>query len=352
MGVGWRREKGGKGEDARLAREVLWGWVDSKRKEPTMKMTEKSKRIEKEIKERIPRRYVEPDPAKRIHVEGKNYEALKAVPEQRRGDITAVELWFAEDIAGCMEHVVRLPNLRYLRFFDCYMGDRSGIEAYRGIGELKNLDTLDIRDSKPIDAATFKEIASLPRLRSLIICLQRGVEVSALGELAGCKALEYLKLGLDGPEVFAEDLAFLPQMERLRWLVLDWCDRIDVTALAFPKSLEAFTPPSYGYRAAKKVVPDGCVVLKSGIIHGSMRNRFVPPQRKEEEALRRKAAREAARIVPRALGKVEAAVQALAENLPVVGYRDEGLEGALQKLEAFCKKAAAKKKDGGQGGLL
>ena len=317
-----------------------------------MKMTENDVKIMKEIEERIPRRYEEADPAKWIRVEGKDNEALKAVPGQRRGDITAADLWFAEDIAGCMEHVVRLPNLRYLRFFDCYMGERSGIEAYRGIGELKNLDTLDIRDSKPIDAETFKEIACLPRLRSLIICLQRGVEVSALGELAGCKALEYLELGLEGPEVFAEDLTFLPQMERLRWLVLDWCDRIDVTALAFPKSLEAFTPPSYGYRDAKKVVPDGCVVLKTGIIHGPMRNRFVPSKRKEEEALKRKAAREAARIVPRALGKVEAAVQALAENLPVVGYRDEGLEGALKELEAFCKKAAAKKKDGGQGGLL
>lgn len=26
-GAGWRREKGGKGEKSRLAREVLWGWV-------------------------------------------------------------------------------------------------------------------------------------------------------------------------------------------------------------------------------------------------------------------------------------------------------------------------------------
>ncbi len=318
------------------------GRVDSKRKESTMKTTEKSKRMAKEIEERIPRRYAEADPAKWIRVEGKNYEALKAVPEQRRGDITAVDLRFAEDIAGCMEHVVRLPNLRYLRFFDCYMGERTGIEVYRGIGELKNLDTLEIRGSKPIDTETFKEIAGLPCLRSLIICLQRGVEVSALGELAGCKTLEYLELGLDGPEVFAEDLAFLPQMERLRRLELDWCDRIDVTALAFPKSLEAFTPPNYGYRDAKKVVPDGCVVLEPGIIHGPMRNRFVPSKWKEEEAVRRKAVRAAARIVPRALGKVEAAIQVLAENLPVVGYRDERLEGALKELEAFCKKAAAK----------
>lgn len=98
----------------------------------------------------------------------------------------------------------------------------------------------------------------------------------AFSALKDCDALEYLNLGAVRDEVSAEDLAFVACLKNLKWLELDMCKHVDVSKLHLPKSLEAFTPPDYGYEAAKKFIPDGCIVLKTEVVHPPIRDRFVP----------------------------------------------------------------------------
>ena len=204
---------------------------------------------------------------------------------------------------------------------------------YRGLSELKNLDALHFRDSIAIDAKTMKAIVSMPNLRSLIIDLQGVSEVAALAWLNDCASLEYLELGITKNEVFAKDLAFVSEMNKLRWLVLDGCPQIDVTKLVLPKSLEAFTPPKYGYRAAKKLFSDKCVVLKTCGFWPPKKNRFVSRIRKNVATQARKKERKAKISAMRGKRKIMAAIKSIEEGLPLFDYADKNLLASLKALE-------------------
>ena len=280
-------------------------------------------------------RFEEPDADRRLYVNCGKIEDLMSVPAERRERITWVRIEFTPDIQTCIAELKRFPNLRFLMFMDCYGSQVVGIDAYHGLSELKNLDTLFIRDSAVIDDETIKEIARMPCLRSLTIQLQRIASAKVLAGLKGCKALEYLELWIDQCEVFAEDLAFVASLEHLKWLALDGCDKIDVSRLHLPRSLMAFTPPNYGYRTAKKIVPEGCVVVKPGIILPPCRNRYIPQAQKDAMAQARKAESKKRRVAQRAKRRVAVAVNALQEELPLIGCDCEMLKSALKEIAPF-----------------
>ena len=134
--------------------------------------------------------------------------------------------------------------------------------------------------------------------------------MTSLAGLKDCMSLEYLELGITKNEVFAEDLAFVSEMNRLRWLVLDGCPQIDVTKFVLPKSLEAFTPPNYGYSAAKKKFSDQCVILKTCGVWPPKKNRFVSR-----------------------IQKNAAAIKSIEKGLPLFDYVDKNLSVSLKALE-------------------
>ena len=242
---------------------------------------------------------------------------------------------FTKDFPAYLAELKHFPNLRELVFFDCYWVEPAGIDVYRGLSELKNLDTLHFRDSIMIDAKTINEIAQIPRLRSLTIQLQRIASAKVLAGLEGCKALEYLELWIDQCEVFAEDLAFVASLEHLKWLALDGCDKIDVARLHLPRSLMAFTPPNYGYRTAKKIVPEGCVVVKPGIILPPCRNRYIPQAQKDAMAQARKAESKKRRVAQHARRRIAVALNSLQEELPLIGCDCEMLKSSLKEIAPF-----------------
>lgn len=225
---------------------------------------------------------------RRLYINCGQIEDLMSIPAERRKRISCVTIEFTPDIQTCITELKRFPNLSVLMLTDCDDSPAVGIDAYRGLSELKNLETFVISDSAAIDAETIKEIARMPSLRSLAILSQSLVSAKVLEGLVDCKSLEHLELWLDQCDVFAEDLAFVAGLDNLKWLDLDGCDKIDVTRLCFPKSLVAFTPPNYGFKAAKKVVPEGCRVLSPSTIHPPCRNRYMPQAQKETMALARK----------------------------------------------------------------
>lgn len=280
-------------------------------------------------------RFEEPDADRRLYVNCGQIEDLMSVSAERRERITWVRIEFTPDIQTCIAELKSFPNLRFLMFMDCYGSQIVGIDAYRGLSELKNLDTLHIRDSGVIDAETIKEITQIPCLRSLAIQLQRIASTTVLAGLEGCKALEYLELWIDQCEVFAEDLAFVASLGNLKWLVLDGCDKIDVARLHLPRSLVAFTPPNYGYKTAKKIVPEGCVVVQPGIIHPPCRNRYVPQAQKDAMAQARKAESTERRAMQRARRRIKAAVNILQAELPLLGCNCETLESSLEEIAPF-----------------
>lgn len=276
-------------------------------------------------------RFEEPDADRRLYVNCGKIEDLMSIPAERRERITWVRIEFTPDIQTCIAELKRFPNLKTLFFVDCTSSEIVGIDAYRGLSELKNLDTLCVHDSAVIDAATIKEITKMPSLRSLAIIWQSIASAKVLAGLEGCKALEYLELWIDKCEVFADDLAFVANLGNLKRLDLDGCDKIDVSRLLLPSSLEAFTPPNYGYKDAKKIVPEGCVVVKSGTIHPPCRDRYVPQAKKDAMAQ----ARKAQRAVQCAKRRVATAVKSLQEELPLIGYKSEKLESLLAEIEQF-----------------
>ena len=280
-------------------------------------------------------RFEEPDADRRLYVNCGKIEDLMSIPAERRERITWVRIEFTHDIQACIAELKRFPNLKTLFFVDCTSSEIVGIDAYRGLSELKNLDTLCVHDSAVIDAATIKEITKMPSLRSLEIKWQSITSAKVLAGLESCKALEYLELWIDKCEVFADDLAFVAGLGNLKRLDLDGCDKIDVSRLHLPISLEAFTPPNYGYKAAKKIVPEGCVVVQPGTIHPPCRNRYVPQAQKDAMAQARKAESNKERAVQRAKRRVATAVNALQEELPLIGYKSEKLESLLAEIEQF-----------------
>ncbi len=130
-------------------------------------------------------------------------------------------------------------------------------------------------------------------------------------------------------------MAFVANLEHLKWLDLDGCDRIDVARLHLPRSLVAFTPPNYGYRTAKKIVPEGCVVVKPGLTHPPCRNRYLPDAQKDALAQARRAESNKGRAVQRAKRRVAAAVNTLQEELPLIGCDCEMLKSALEEITPF-----------------
>lgn len=323
-----------------LARRLLIGWRDiNKRKSSTtMKITQNDAELRAELKKRYkfnPWRG-NPDPERALTVE--NATTLKSVPEDQKEIITSVCLWFAAEIQECIVELRHFRNLKSLYFFDCYRSDVSGIDAYRGLSKLKHLESLRFRDSKIIDKETMAEIAAINSLKSLTFQMQPFSDSSLLEGLKECRGLEYLGLWEHGhDEIFVEDLAFISCLEHLRWLDLDGCDHIDITKLQVPKSLEVFTPPSYGYNIARKAFADRCVVLKTCLISGPMKNRFV--SRKEKVAARAKvaqermAARAAALVVSQAKRKIDVAIKTLRDNLPLFGCDEESINGMLSAAE-------------------
>ena len=231
-----------------------------------MEKTTEDIKIETDIAKRIPRCYEEPNPECRFEITCGNLDEFNELSDEQRERITWARIEFVSDIHSCIMELKRFPNLRSVMFFCCYDSDEVGIGAYRGLAELSNLDTLIFHDSCVIDAETMKEIASLPRLRSLKIDRQSVSDGTAFPVLKDCDALEYLNLGAVRDEVSAEDLAFVACLKNLKWLELDMCKHVDVPKLHLPESLKVFTPPDYGYEAAKKVIPDGCIVLKPGVV--------------------------------------------------------------------------------------
>ena len=302
-----------------------------------MKITLKDAETKKALREKIPSHYNEPDPERRLSIWDSNpsLESIMSFSESQREKITCVSLCFTKDFPAYIAELKHFPNLRELYFSDCYWVEPVGIDVYCGLSELKKLDTLQFRDSITIDDKTIKEIAQIPCLRSLIIQLQSIASAKDLAGLEGCKTLEYLELWIDQCEVFAEDLAFVASLGNLKWLELDGCDRIDVARLHLPRSLVAFTPPSYGYRTAKKIVPEGCVVVKPGTIHPPCRNRYVPQAQKDAMAQARKAESNKERAVQRAKRRVATAVKSLQNELPFIGYKNEKLESLLAEIEQF-----------------
>lgn len=303
-----------------------------------MKRTQKDAELMAELKKRYKFNPWRGNPDSERALTVKNAEALKSASEDQKETVTSVCLWFVADIQECIVELKRFQNLRSLYFFDCYLSDSCGIDAYRGLSKLKHLESLRFRDSKPIDKETIAEIAKIHGLRSLTFQMQPFEDASLLDGLKECQGLEYLGIWENGGnEIFAEDLAFVSCLEHLRWLDLDGCDHIDIAKLQVPKSLEVFTPPSYAYSRAKKILADQCVVLKTGITSGPRKNRFM--SRKEMVAARakaaqeRKAARTAALAMPRAKRKIEAAIKTLRENLAIVGCDDESLSNMLKSLE-------------------
>lgn len=249
-----------------------------------MRFTLKDAKIKTTLRERIPSHYNEPEPERHLGIwdSDPSIKSIMNFSESQREKITCAQLSFTKDFPAYIAELKHFPNLRELCFFDCYCVESAGTDVYCGLSELKNLDTLHFRDSIAIDAKTMKAIASIPNLRSLIIDLQGVSEVAALADLKDCTSLEYLELGITKTEVFAEDLAFVSEMNKLKWLVLDGCPQIDVTKLVLPKSIEAFTPPNYGYRAAKKLFSAKCVVLKPCGFWPPKKNRFVSQIRKNK----------------------------------------------------------------------
>lgn len=300
-----------------------------------MKFTLKDAEITKTLRERIPSHYNEPDPERHLSIwdSEPSIQAITSLSESQREKITCARLSFTKDFPAYIAELKRFPNLRALYYFDCYWVEPAGTDVYCGLSELKNLDTLHFRDSIAIDAKTMKAIASMPNLRSLIIDLQGVSEVAALAWLKDCASLEYLELGITKNEVFAEDLAFVSKMNKLRWLVLDGCPQIDVTKLVLPKSLEAFTPPNYGYRAAKKLFSDKCVVLKTCSFWPPKKNRFVSRIRKNAATQARKKERKAKISAMRGKRKIMAAIKSIEEGLPLFDYADKNLLASLKALE-------------------
>ena len=280
-------------------------------------------------------RFEEPDADRRLYVNCGKIEDLMSVPAERRERITWVRIEFTPDIQACIAELKSFPNLQALVFVDCTSSEVVGIDAYRGLSELKNLDTLSVHDSAVIDAETIKEITKMPCLRSLAIQWQSIASAKVLAGLEGCKTLEYLELWIDKCEVFAEDLAFVACLGSLKRLDLDGCDKIDVSQLHLPSSLEAFTPPNYGYKAARKIVPEGCVVVKPGIIHPPCRNRYLPDAQKEAMAQSRKAESKKRRVAQHAKRRIAVALNSLQEELPLIGCDCEMLKSALKEMAPF-----------------
>ena len=299
-----------------------------------MKFTQKDAEVEKALRERIPSHYNEPDPERQLSIWDSNpsIQAIASFSESQREKITCARLSFTKDFPAYIAELKRFPNLRALYYFDCYWVEPAGTDVYCGISGLKNLDTLHFRDSIAIDAKTMNAIASMPNLRSLIIDQQGVSEVAALADLKRCMSLEYLELGITKNEVFAEDLAFVPEMNKLRWLVLDGCPQIDVTKLILPKSLEAFTPPNYGYIAAKKLFSDKCIVLKPSGYWPKKKNRFVSQIRKNKATQLRKNERKAKLSAVRGKRKIMAAIKSIEEGLPLFDYVDKNLSASLKAL--------------------
>ena len=310
-----------------------------------MEKTAKGIKNETDIAKRVPRCYEEPDPECRFDIACGSLEEFKELSDERRERITCVRVDFVSDIHSGIMELKRFPNLRSIMFFCCYGSDVVGIEAYRGLAEFVNLDTLIFHDSGVIDAETMKEIAALPRLRSLKIENQRITGAAVFSVLKDCEALEYLNLGAVRDEVFAEDLAFVSCLKNLKWLELDMCQHVDVSKLHLPESLEAFTPPNYGYKVAKKIVPAGCIVLKPEVIHPPLRDRFTPETQKRAAAqeckAERKKRREAALGMSHVQNKIETAIKTLKDNLPIAGYDAEELETTFKDIEHFLSERLA-----------
>lgn len=300
-----------------------------------MKFTQKDAEVKKALRERIPSHYNEPDLERHLSIwdSDPSIQAIASFSEYQREKITCARLSFTKDFPAYIAELQRFPNLRELYLFDCYWVEPARTDVYRGLSELKNLDTLHFRDSIAIDAKTMKAIASIPNLRSLIIDLQGVSEVAALADLKGCTSLEYLELGITKNEVLAEDLAFVSEMSKLKWLVLEECPQIDVTKLVLPKSLEAFTPPSYGYRAAKTLFSDKCVILKGCCFWPKKKDRFVPQVRKDEVTQSRKNERRVKSSAIRGKRKMMAAIKSIEEGLPLFDYVDKNLSASLKALE-------------------
>ena len=300
-----------------------------------MKITLKDAEVKKAFRERIPSHYNEPDPERHLGIwdSDPSVKSIMSFSESQREKITCAQLSFTRDFPAYIAELKRFPNLRMLYFHDCYWMDPVVTDVYRGLSELKNLDTLHFRDSIAVDAKTMNAIASMPNLRSLIIDLQGVSEVAALADLKGCMSLEYLELGITKNEVFAEDLAFVSEMNKLRWLVLDGCPQIDVTKLILPKSIEAFTPPNYGYIAAKKLFSDKCIVLKPSGYWPKKKNRFVSQIRKNKAAQLRKNERKAKLSAVRGKRKIMAAIKSIEDGLPLFDYVDKSLSASLKALE-------------------
>lgn len=300
-----------------------------------MRFTLKDAKIKTTLRERIPFHYNEPDPERHLSIWDSNpsIKSIRSFSESQREKITCVGFSFTKDFPIYIAELKRFPNLRELIFNDCYWVKPAGIDVYCGLSELKNLDTLHFRDSIAIDAKTIKAIASMPNLRSLIIDLQGVSEVTSLAGLKDCMSLEYLELGITKNEVFAEDLAFVSEMNRLRWLVLDGCPQIDVTKFVLPKSLEAFTPPNYGYSAAKKKFSDQCVILKTCGVWPPKKNRFVSRIQKNAAVQAHKSECKVKLSAIRGKRKIMAAIKSIEEGLPLFDYVDKNLSASLKALE-------------------
>ena len=211
-----------------------------------MENTTEDIKIGTDNEKRIPCCYEEPNPECRFEITYGDIEEFNELSNEQRERITWVRIEFVSDIHSCIKELKRFPNLRSVMFFCCYGSDEAGIDTYRGLAELSNLDTLIFHDSGVIDAETMKEIAALPKLRWLQINRQSLADRAALSALKNCGALEYLNLsairfGTIRDEVSAEDLAFVSCLKNLKCLESDMCKRVDVSYIHLPQSVETVT---------------------------------------------------------------------------------------------------------------
>lgn len=188
-----------------------------------------------------------------------------------------VNFSFAKDIPRDIEWARQFPELEGIRFSDCF-ADNGGMESYAGLRDFPNLRFLNFRDSGTLDGETLRMIAGLPRLEGLALSVQRIDAVASLRELAACRSLRALEIGVwapsedDGPWV--EDLQFLSELPLLENLDLSACRRVDLSKFTLPPALKVFTVPNYTAADVKRRFREKCAVIKGCVMHRPCRYRF------------------------------------------------------------------------------
>ena len=185
---------------------------------------------------------------------------------------------FCGDIPRCIKWAKQAPRVEGMFFNDCHSGEATGMAAYGGLKDLADLRYLTIRDSRPLDGETLRMIAGLPRLEGLALALQRIDSGKSLRELAACRSLRALMIGVEdlsdeeGPWV--EDLQFLSGLPLLENLDVSDCHRVDLSRFVLPPALKVFTVPNYTATEVKRRFREKCAVIKGGLMHSPCRNRF------------------------------------------------------------------------------